>query len=112
MHIIQKANHYHTYNKIYSNIKVNVKTEDLSFLQYVINLEYLRIIGGSFTSIVGIENCSKLKTLFLQKCTSLTELNSTLKKLFNLEQLNLEGCKKVNLEEQLAGMKIKNISVI
>lgn len=90
----------------------SVKTENLSFLQEATNLEYLRIIGGSFTSISGIENCKKLKTLFLQKCTSLVELQPTLHSLNSLEQLNLEGCKKVNIEEQLKSVEIKNISVI
>jgi Leucine-rich repeat (LRR) protein len=90
----------------------SVKTENLSFLRETVNLEYLRIIGGSFTSISGIERCSKLKTLFLQKCTSLVELQPTLQSLSSLEQLNLEGCKKVNTEEQLKRVEIKNISVI
>ena len=89
-----------------------VKTEDLSFLQHTANLEYLRIIGGSFTTIAGIENCKKLKTLFLQKCTALTELQPTILSLKKLEQLNLEGCKKVNTEEQLKGVDIKHISII
>lgn len=89
-----------------------VKTEDLSFLQETTNLEYLRIIKGSFTSIIGIENCKSLKTLFLQSCNSLTELNKTLKQLPSLEQLNLERCKKVNVEQELVGVDIKNISII
>lgn len=89
-----------------------VKADNLSFLSETINLEYLRIIGGSITSITGIEKCKKLDTLFLQKCTALVELHDTLKKLSSLEQLNLEGCKKVNTEEQLAGIEIKHISVI
>lgn len=89
-----------------------VKTEDLSFLQDTTNLEYLRIIKGSFTSITGIENCKSLKTLFLQSCNSLTELNNILKQLPSLEQLNLERCKKVNVEQELVGVDIKNISII
>lgn len=89
-----------------------VKTEDLSFLQDTTNLEYLRIIKGSFTSIKGIENCKNLKTLFLQSCSSLTDLNKTLKQLPSLEQLNLERCKKINTEQELSGIEIKNISII
>lgn len=89
-----------------------VKTEDLSFLQHAVNLEYLRIIGGSFTTIAGIEKCEKLGTLFLQKCAALTELQPTISKLKNLEQLNLEGCKKVNVEEELANLSIKHVSII
>ncbi|PSK89094.1 leucine-rich repeat domain-containing protein [Taibaiella chishuiensis] len=89
-----------------------LKTEDLSLLQHAVNLEYLRIIGGSFTTIAGIENCKKLKTLFLQKCTALTTLQPTILSLKKLEQLNLEGCKKVNTEEQLKGVDIKHISII
>jgi Leucine-rich repeat (LRR) protein len=89
-----------------------VKTDSLDFLKDTTSLEYLRIIRGSFTSIAGIENCSKLKTLFLQKCTSLTKLKPTIDKLSSLEQLNLEGCRKVDVKEQLKGLGIKNMSVI
>lgn len=89
-----------------------VKNIDLFFLNQVKNLEYLRIIKGTFTSINGIENLNKLKTLFLQKCIHLVEIRSTLQKLPNLEQLNLEGCKNLNAKEELNGLKIKNLSII
>ncbi|SEW54493.1 leucine-rich repeat domain-containing protein [Chitinophaga arvensicola] len=89
-----------------------IKTTDLSFLKEIIQLEYLRIIGASITSIAGIEKCSKLKTLFLQKCTSLVDMHDTLKELPHLTQLNLEGCKKVNTVTALAGIEIKNVSVL
>lgn len=49
-----------------------VRTDNLSFLEKTISLQYLRIIGGSFTSIEGLEKCVNLKTLFLQRCTALT----------------------------------------
>ncbi|QQT25055.1 hypothetical protein [Sphingobacterium spiritivorum] len=89
-----------------------VKYADLSFLKHAVNLEYLRIIGGSFESIEGLENCSKLTTLFLQKCNALSRLQPTIHHLNQLEQLNLEGCKKLNSEEQLAGLTIKHISIL
>jgi Leucine-rich repeat (LRR) protein len=89
-----------------------VKTDNLNFLKDTTSLEYLRIIRGSFTSIAGIENLSNLKTLFLQICSSLTELKPTILNLHNLEQLNLEGCRKVDVKEQLNGVNIKRISVI
>jgi hypothetical protein len=54
----------------------NVKAKELIFLHEVINLEHLRIIGGSFYSITGIENCSKLKTLFLQKMHILNKVKT------------------------------------
>lgn len=41
-----------------------VKTDNLTFLENTISLQYLRIIGASFTSIEGLENCVNLKTLF------------------------------------------------
>lgn len=90
----------------------SVKTTDLSFLGQTKNLEYLRIINGSFSTIKGIETLKKLKTLFLQKCNSLVEVRSVLGKLPGLEQLNIEACKKLDTKEQLAGLKIKHISVI
>jgi len=89
-----------------------VKTDNLNFLKDTTSLEYLRIIRGSFTSIAGIENCSNLKTLFLQTCTALTELKPTILNLHNLEQLNLEGCRKIDVKEQLKDLNIRYISVI
>lgn len=88
-----------------------VKTDNLIFLENVISLQYLRIIGGSFTSIKGLEKCINLKTLFLQRCTALTTLKPTISNLYNLEQLNLEACRKVNVEE-LKEIAVKRISVI
>ena len=53
-------------------------TDNLSFLEKTISLQYLRIIGGSYTSIEGLEKCVNLKTLFLQRCTALTNLKPTI----------------------------------
>jgi len=89
-----------------------VKTDNLMFLKDTTSLEYLRIIRGSFTSIAGIESCTNLKTLFLQTCTALTKLKPTILNLHSLEQLNLEGCRKVDVKEELKGFDIKYVSVI
>jgi hypothetical protein len=89
-----------------------VRTENLNFLANTTSLEYLRVIRGSFTSIAGIENCTKLRTLFLQICTALTKLKPTILNLHSLEQLNLEGCRKVDVKEELKGLEVKYISVI
>lgn len=89
-----------------------LKTEDLSLLEQANDLEYLRIIGGSIVTISGIENCQKLKTLFLQKCTQLKEIKKTIFQLKELEQLNLEGCKSIDIEKELAGLRIKHVSII
>jgi hypothetical protein len=67
-----------------------LKTDDLLFLRENNNLEYLRIIRGTISSIKGIENCTKLKTLFLQSCNSLIDVNPIIEKLKNLEQLNFD----------------------
>lgn len=88
-----------------------VRTDNLSFLEKTISLQYLRIIGGSFTSIEGLEKCVNLKTLFLQRCTALTNLKPTIANLYNLERLNLETCRKVSVEE-LKGIAVRYISVI
>jgi Leucine-rich repeat (LRR) protein len=90
----------------------NVKTNDLNFLVENVNLEYLRIIRGKFFTINGLENCNKLKTLFLQNCSSLIEIKTVIQKINSLEQLNLENCKKIKYKEQLNGIKIKYISII
>ena len=88
-----------------------VRTDNLSFLEKTISLQYLRIIGGSFTSIEDLEKCVNLKTLFLQRCTALTNLKPTIANLYNLERLNLETCRKVSVEE-LKGIAVRYISVI
>jgi len=81
-----------------------LKSDDLSFLKGVTSLKYFRVIRGSFTSIAGIENCSKLETLFLQNCRFLTELQPTIMKLQNLKRLELERCNKVDPKEQFKGV--------
>ena len=88
-----------------------VKTDDLSFLSKTENLEYLRIIRGNFTSLKGIENLSNLKNIFLQNCSSLAEIKSTINQLPKLEQLHLESCKNLDLEE-IKSLAVKTISVI
>lgn len=89
----------------------NVKTEDLSFLSETVNLEFLRIIRGTFISVKGIEKCSKLKTVFIQSCNSLIHVKETIKQMKSIENLLLEKCKNVDLEGiELLGLK--NISVI
>lgn len=89
-----------------------LKTEDLSLLEQAHDLEYLRIIGSSIVTISGIERCQKLKTLFLQKCTQLKEMKKTISELHELEQLNIEGCKNIDVEKELAGITVKHVSII
>jgi hypothetical protein len=109
---IQYGSKIYGWNNLKRIMISNVKSNDLTFLKENNNLEYLRIVGGNFSSIKGLENCGKLKTLFLQSCTSLTEIKPVIEKLNSLDQLNLENCKNVNYEEQLNGIKIKYISII
>lgn len=90
----------------------NVKTDNLMFLKGMTGLERLRIIRGSFTSIEGLEDCVNLKMLFLQCCSSLTSLKPTIGTLHNLEQLNLECCKKLDVKRELEDVVIKRISVL
>jgi len=81
----------------------SLKTDDLSFLKEVTSLEDLRIIGGAFTSITGIEKCEKLKLLTLQRCRKLTTLKPMIQNLPNLTGLTLEACRKVDTKDQLEG---------
>lgn len=89
-----------------------LKVDDLSLLRQVHNLEYLRIIGGSFGTISGIEECQKIRILFLQKCTQLNEIRPIISKLQSLQQLNLEGCKSIDTKKELFGLEIKHVSII
>ncbi|ATR92395.1 MULTISPECIES: hypothetical protein [Porphyromonas] len=88
-----------------------VESEDLSFLSQTDNLEFLRIIRGTFTSIKGLEKCNRLKTLFIQSCNSLVHVKETVEQMKSIENFLLEKCKNVDLRgiEQIG---LKNISVI
>lgn len=88
-----------------------VESEDLSFLSKTDNLEFLRIIRGTFTSIKGLEKCNRLKILFIQSCNSLVHIKETVEQMKSIENLLLEKCKNVDLRgiEQIG---LKNISVI
>ena len=88
-----------------------MKTQDLSFLEDMDNLEYLRIIKGTFSTIKGVDRCNKLKTIFIQGCNSLLEVKDTLINNKNIENLLLERCKNVILEG-IESLGLKNLSVI
>jgi hypothetical protein len=88
-----------------------VKSEDLSFLSQMNNLEYLRIIRGTFVSINGLEKCNKLKTIFIQTCNSLIHVKETLSQMKGIENLALEKCKSVDLKG-VESLGLKNLSVI
>ncbi len=85
-----------------------VDTNDLSFLKENVNLEYLRLLRGRFNSIHGIDNCVKLRTLFLQSCKYVDTLEPTIYNL-NLERLNIERCPKIVLNERIRSV-VKNIA--
>lgn len=87
-----------------------VDTCNLYFLHKVINLEYLRILRGKIVSISGIDNCSKLKTLFLQSCNCISTLEPTIRKL-SLDKLNIENCTNLKADETL-NKYVKSISII
>ena len=87
-----------------------VNSCDLSFLHKNINLEYLRILRGKMTSINGIDNCSKLRTLFLQSCNLINTLEPTIFKL-NLDRLNIEKCPHLRISNSLFN-SIDNISIL
>lgn len=87
-----------------------VDTCNLYFLHKVINLEYLRILRGKIVSISGIDNCSKLKTLFLQSCNCISTLEPTIRKL-SLDKLIIENCTNLKADETL-NKYIKSISII
>lgn len=72
----------------------SVKTDNLKFLPALENLEHLRIINGKFTSLEGLENCKNLKQLDLRRCFNLVYANATLQKLYQLEYVVLDSCKK------------------
>lgn len=97
-------------NKLERLFLMKVTTCDLSFLYHDINLEYLRILRGKITSIYGIDNCSKLKTLFLQSCNLIKTLEPTIFQL-NLDRLNIEKCSNLELDNTLFN-NIENISIL
>ena len=79
----------------------SVKTDSLEFLPAFENLELLRIIGGKFTTLAGLERCKNLKKLDLRRCFNLCCVDTILQKLNKLESVTFDSCKKIdiNLEE-------------
>lgn len=87
-----------------------VNTCDLSFLYKNTNLEYLRVLRGKITSINGIDNCSKLRMLFLQSCNLIKTLEPTISKL-NLDRLNIEKCPNLKISNIIFN-SIDKISIL
>ena len=87
-----------------------VNTCDLSFLHKNMNLEYLRVLRGKITSINGIDNCSKLRILFLQSCNLINTLEPTIFKL-NLDRLNIEKCPNLKISNTIFN-SIDKISIL
>ncbi|MDR2223948.1 MAG: hypothetical protein LBE34_14610 [Flavobacteriaceae bacterium] len=73
-----------------------VESDDLSFLSQVTNLESLRLIGGKFTTLKGIENCDKLKYITIQGNRNLVHIKETLEQMKGFGNICLERCKNVN----------------
>ena len=67
---------------------------DLSFLDYMPDLEVLIIACSDFNDISHVANCKKLTYFECAECVWLTDL-SPIAELKNLEHLNVGGCKKV-----------------
>lgn len=88
-----------------------VDESSLCFLRGLENLEFLRLTNGRLTSIEGIDNCKNLKTLFIQNCSSLSQIKDTISNIGSLENLVIEKCKLVNSIE-LAELKLKNLSIM
>lgn len=88
-----------------------VDGDNLCFLRNLDNLEFLRLTNGRLTSIEGIDNCKKLKTLFIQNCPSLTHIEDVISNMGNLENLLIEKCKLIDPIE-LMQIKLKNLSVM
>jgi hypothetical protein len=79
----------------------SINSDNLEFMPELESLELLRIIGGKFTSLEGLERCRNLKKLDLRGCYSLVHVNATLQKLDHLETVILNSCRKhdINVEE-------------
>lgn len=100
--------------KCLSNLKklflTKVDTEDLTFLEGLANLSYLRILRGSLSSIHGLEKCDKLEVLFLQCCGNITTLLPTLNELRSIERVNIESCRNLAKDERY--LKLKHFSML
>jgi internalin A len=80
----------------------NLRTKDCSYLSGLLNIRTLRLSGGSFLSISGIEK-SKLLTRLDITYNSKVENIFSLNKLPKLEVLNIEKCKSLNNYDFLRG---------
>ena len=97
--------------RILRNVEELRWVDNLCFLRNLDNLEFLRLTNGRLTSIEGIDNCKKLKTLFIQNCPSLTHIEDVISNMGNLENLLIEKCKLIDPIE-LMQIKLKNLSVM
>jgi hypothetical protein len=70
------------------------KEPDLSNLESLRNLLFLRVNLGSIKSVKGIESLQNLKTLWLTQTTKLEDL-SGIEKLSNLQFLRIDNCRNI-----------------
>lgn len=76
-------------------VLVSFKEKDLSKLSNLINLNSLEIYGGSFTSLVGVQNLSHLETLSLGNISNLHDTSSLSLIRKNLKTLSVCRCQKL-----------------
>ncbi|PSL47543.1 internalin A [Chitinophaga niastensis] len=93
---------YFTYNDDLQNIAAlkhlhhllikALSQDDCSILTGLTHLKELRLSGGSFTSLSGIEGAPDLQDVNLNYCTKLTDITA-IRKLAQLNKLQIEKCK-------------------
>ena len=77
---------------------------DLSKLESLKNLKYLRINTGSINSLSGVEKLQNLETLFLMQATKLEDLRG-IEKLPQLRHLRIDNCRNIKNTDIITNLK-------
>jgi internalin A len=81
---------------------IGLKTNDCSFLSGLDNLKMLRLSGGSFSNLNGIEDSRLLNRIDINYNSNIEDI-SIINKLSSLEILNIEKCNKLKDYNILSG---------
>lgn len=93
--------------------KYKSRTMDLQEFAGLANLQSLALIQSNFKSLAGIEKLRKLKSLSLAYCKNLEEINSAASRhVLMLEELEIEVCKKLQLQSLQALPKLKVLELL
>lgn len=82
----------------------NLRTEDMSSFEGMINLKSLEIVRGTLTRLEGVDKVKNLKLLSLHSTSKLEDI-SALNKPNKLLSLSFYSCNKIAFSKEITGLK-------